>query len=563
MTAGEAHQAIEAAFRRERARLIAGLARVVRDIDLAEELAQDALVVALSEWPRSGVPANPGAWLMALAKRRAVDAYRRDQMRERKHLELARAQGETSDGAAEASAAALDDDLGDELLGLLFTACHPVLSPDARAALTLRVVGGLTTEEIARAFLVSEATSAQRIVRAKKTIARAGLGFEVPRGAERVARLPSVLEVVYLIFNEGHAATAGEDLVRPDLCREALRLGRTLAGLMPEDTEVLGLLALMALQASRLGARSGPDGAVVPVTEQDRTRWDRSLIRRGLAALARAEALGGDGRSTARCRPVERARSDSRGRGERPRCRRRGSSARPTAKGFPPPRAQVRLSRCLSSQREPGRDGELRPRPSALDLDPLPQPLEGLAQLDDTGFEPAFSVSSLGARGSSLQAAEALLRFVELARRLGAGLLRGRQQLLAQRLLRGLRWHLHLLRLLVQRRQPGLRLRLLSGGRLGEAVPARVRGLGRAATLHPTRPSFSPGCGSWGGPRGRPSFVDASPQPRSLVARRARLASVGPCLGRRPSCAARRARIREQDHACQPDLGGRRARPGR
>lgn len=295
MTAGEAHQAIEAAFRRERARLIAGLARVVRDIDLAEELAQDALVVALSEWPRSGVPANPGAWLMALAKRRAVDAYRRDQMRERKHLELARAQGETSDGAAEASAAALDDDLGDELLGLRFTACHPVLSPDARAALTLRVVGGLTTEEIARAFLVSEATSAQRIVRAKKTIARAGLGFEVPRGAERVARLPSVLEVVYLIFNEGHAATAGEDLVRPDFCREALRLGRTQAGLMPEDTEVLGLLALMALQASRLGARTGPDGAVVPVTEQDRTRWDRSLIRRGLAALARVEALGGSG----------------------------------------------------------------------------------------------------------------------------------------------------------------------------------------------------------------------------------------------------------------------------
>ena len=298
MTASETHQAIEATFRIERARLIAGLARMVRNVDLAEELAQDALVVALFEWPTTGVPANPGAWLMAAAKRRAIDALRRDKMRERKHEEIARTLDETFDGAThaiQAIEAAMDDDLGDELLGLLFTACHPILSPDARGALTLRVVGGLTTDEIARAFLSSEATIAQRIVRAKKTIAKAGLGFETPRGAERAARLPSVLEVIYLIFNEGYAATAGDDLVRPALCLEAQRLGRMLAGLMPEDGEVLGLLALMEIQASRLRARTGPDGAFIPVTEQDRARWDPLLIRRGLDALARAEALGGDG----------------------------------------------------------------------------------------------------------------------------------------------------------------------------------------------------------------------------------------------------------------------------
>jgi RNA polymerase sigma factor (sigma-70 family) len=298
LTAGETHQAIEAAFRIERATLIAGLARVVRNVDLAEELAQDALVVALAEWPRTGVPANPGAWLMAAAKRRAIDALRRDRMRERKHEEIARTLDETfaqnlGDGAAEAIEAAMDDDLGDELLGLIFTACHPMLSPDARAALTLRVVGGLTTDEIARAFLSSEAAIAQRIVRAKKAIAKAGLTFEAPRGAERAARLPSVLEVIYLIFNEGYAATAGDDLVRPGLCLEAQRLGRMLAGLMPEDAEVLGLLALMEIQASRLRARTGPDGAFIPLTEQDRARWDHLLIRRGLDALARAEALGG------------------------------------------------------------------------------------------------------------------------------------------------------------------------------------------------------------------------------------------------------------------------------
>jgi RNA polymerase sigma factor (sigma-70 family) len=283
---GETNRAIEATFSIERARLIAGLARVVRNIDRAEELAQDALVVALAEWPRTGVPSNPGAWLMAVARRRAIDVLRRDKMQARKHEEIAH----TSDEALEdATETAMDDDLGDELLGLIFTACHPILSPDARAALTLRVVGGLTTDEIARAFLSNEATISQRITRAKKTIANAGLGFETPRGAERAARLPSVLDVIYLIFNEGYAATAGDDLVRPGLCLEAQRLGRILAGLMPDDPEVQGLLALMEIQASRLGARSGPDGAFIPLTEQDRSRWDQLLIRLGLDALARAE----------------------------------------------------------------------------------------------------------------------------------------------------------------------------------------------------------------------------------------------------------------------------------
>ncbi len=291
MTAAETHRAIEAIFRIERARLIGGLARVVRDVDRAEELAQDALVIALSEWPRTGVPANPGAWLMTAAKRRAIDAIRRDKMRERKHADIAR---EPEDAVEEMDMTfAIDDDPGDELLGLIFTACHPIVSADARAALTLRVVGGLTTDEIARAFLSSEVTIAQRIVRAKKTIGQAGLTFEVPRGGERAARLASVLEVLYLIFNEGYAATAGDDLVRPSLCLEAQRLGRILAALMPGDAEVFGLLGLMEIQASRLPARTGPDGALLTLTEQDRSRWDQLLIRRGLDALARAEALGG------------------------------------------------------------------------------------------------------------------------------------------------------------------------------------------------------------------------------------------------------------------------------
>jgi RNA polymerase sigma factor (sigma-70 family) len=303
VTAGDTHRAIEATFRIERARLIGGLARMVRNVDAAEELAQDALVVALAEWPKTGVPDNPGAWLMAVAKRRAIDAFRHDKMRARKHEEIARTlpgnSDVTRDGAPKvieaAIEAAMDDDLGDELLGLIFTACHPILSRDARAALTLKVVGGLTIGEIARAFLSSEAAIAQRIARAKRAIAKAGLTFAVPRGVERAARLPSVLEVIYLIFNEGYAATAGDDLVRPGLCLEAQRLGRIVAGLMPEDAEVFGLLALMEIQASRHRARTGPDGAVIPITEQDRARWDYLLIRRGLDALARAEALGGDG----------------------------------------------------------------------------------------------------------------------------------------------------------------------------------------------------------------------------------------------------------------------------
>ncbi len=293
MAATDTHQTIETVFRIEQARLIAGLARMVRDVGLAEELAQDALVAALAEWPKTGVPDKPGAWLMATAKRRAIDMFRRYKMVERKHAEIGRDLEDERDTSVEDIETALDDDLGDELLGLIFAACHPVLSPEARAALTLRLIGGLTTDEIARAFLSSEATIAQRIVRAKKTLGNAGLTYEVPRGMERNVRLASVLEVVYLIFNEGYAATAGEDLIRPALCAEAQRLGRILAGLMPDEPEVLGLLALMEIQASRFAARTAADGSFVPLTEQKRARWDQLLIRRGLAALERAEALGG------------------------------------------------------------------------------------------------------------------------------------------------------------------------------------------------------------------------------------------------------------------------------
>nr|WP_243857570.1 RNA polymerase sigma factor [Sphingomonas leidyi] len=273
--------------------MIAGLARMLRDMGRAEELAQDALLVALAEWPARGVPDNPGAWLMAAAKRRAIDGLRRDKMRARKHEEIGRDLETARDTSVEDMEAAMDDDVGDELLGLIFTACHPVLSPDARAALTLRLIGGLGTDEIARAFLTSEPTIAQRIVRAKKTIGQAGLTFEVPRGSERAGRLASVLEVIYLIFNEGYAATRGEDLVRPALCDEARRLGRILAGLAPEEPEVHGLLALMEIQSSRLAARTARDGSFVPLPEQNRARWDHGMIARGLAALDRAEALGG------------------------------------------------------------------------------------------------------------------------------------------------------------------------------------------------------------------------------------------------------------------------------
>ncbi|WP_035691669.1 RNA polymerase sigma factor [Azospirillum halopraeferens] len=284
---------IEAVFRIERPRLVAGLARMVRDIALAEELAQDAFVTALSEWPDTGVPRQPGAWLMTAARRRAIDGLRRRPMLERVHAAIARDLEEQRDGHAEVLEAALDDDIGDELLALIFAACHPVLSREARVALTLRLIGGLTTAEIARAFLTGEATIAQRIVRARKRLAGAGLTFAVPRGREREGRLGSVLEVIYLIFNEGYAATAGEDLIRPSLCAEARRLGRILASRMPEEPEVHGLLALMELQSSRLATRTAPDGGPVPLTEQNRARWDRLLIGRGLAALARARAPDG------------------------------------------------------------------------------------------------------------------------------------------------------------------------------------------------------------------------------------------------------------------------------
>lgn len=293
MAADPTHRAIEAVFRIERARLIAGLARMTRDIDRAEELAQDALIAALTEWPRTGVPDKPGAWLTVAAKRRAIDGIRRAAMQDRKHAEIARELDGEHEMPAEAIEAALDDDLGDDLLGLIFAACHPVIAPEARAALTLRLVGGLTVEEIARAFLSNEPAIAARITRAKKAIAKAGVAFEVPRGRALASRLASVLEVIYLIFNEGYAATRGGALVRPPLCAEAQRLGRILAALMPEEPEVLGLLALLEIQASRLTARAGPEGAFVPLTHQNRARWDQLLIRRGLNALARAEALGG------------------------------------------------------------------------------------------------------------------------------------------------------------------------------------------------------------------------------------------------------------------------------
>src|SRR5713226_6852318 len=288
-TRAEAHRAIEAIWRIESARLIAGLARVVGDIGTAEELAQDALVAALEQWPADGVPERPGAWLMGTAKHRAIDLIRRRKTLERKHEEIGRNVERAQDRLDMAS----DEEVGDDLLGLIFTACHPVLSKDARVALTLRVVGGLTTEEIARAFLVPVSTIAQRIVRAKRTLAEAHVRFEVPGGVERGARMASVLEVIYLIFNEGYSATAGKDWVRPALCEEALRLGRVLAELAPAEPEVHGVVALMEIQASRLGARVGPSGEPVLLLDQDRARWDRLLIRRGLTALERAERLGG------------------------------------------------------------------------------------------------------------------------------------------------------------------------------------------------------------------------------------------------------------------------------
>ncbi len=291
MTASETHRAIEAVWRIESAKLIAGLARIVRDVGLAEDLAQDALVAALEQWPASGVPDNPGAWLMTTAKRRAIDAMRRDALHERKHTQIGAELEDERERAVPDLDAAIDDHVGDDLLSLIFTACHPVLSTDARVALTLRLLGGLTTDEIARAFLVPEPTIAQRIVRAKKTLAGRRVPFEVPRGAEFHERLSSVLQVIYLVFNEGYSATAGDDWVRPALCEDALRLGRILAGLVPDDAEVHGLVALMEIQASRLRARTGPTGEPVLLLDQDRSRWDQLLIRRGLDAVARAESL--------------------------------------------------------------------------------------------------------------------------------------------------------------------------------------------------------------------------------------------------------------------------------
>ena len=289
--ATDTHRTIDAVWRIESPRLIAGLARIVRDVGLAEDLAQDALVAALEQWPESGIPDNPGAWLMATAKHRAIDHFRRNTLLERKHGELGRELG-AKERAVPDLDSALDDDVGDDLLRLVFISCHPVLSTEAQVALTLRMVGGLTTEEIARAFLVPEATVAQRIVRSKRTLAEKRIPFEVPRGDDLAARLSSVLAVIYLIFNEGYSATRGDDWMRPSLCEEALRLGRVLAELTPQEAEVHGLVALMEIQASRSRARVGPSGEPILLFEQNRAHWDRLLIRRGLAAIARAEKLG-------------------------------------------------------------------------------------------------------------------------------------------------------------------------------------------------------------------------------------------------------------------------------
>jgi RNA polymerase sigma factor (sigma-70 family) len=295
VTTSDAHRAIEAVWRIESAKVIAALTRITGDVGLAEDLAQDALVAALERWPESGVPDNPGAWLMTTAKHRAIDGFRRGKFLDQKHEQLGHELQERQQSPERDLDAAIDDPVGDDRLGLIFTTCHPVLSPEARVALTLRLLGGLTTDEIARAFLVPEATIAQRIVRAKRTLREARVPFEVPRGAELAARFASVLEVVYLVFNEGYSATAGDDWVRPALCDDALRLGRILAELvpLPGDPEVQGLVALMEIQASRLKARVGPGGEPILLLDQDRGRWDQLLVRRGLAALERAEQLGG------------------------------------------------------------------------------------------------------------------------------------------------------------------------------------------------------------------------------------------------------------------------------
>ena len=294
MSVTDTHRTIDAVWRIESARLIAGLARMLRDVGLAEELAQDALVIALEQWPQTGVPDNPGAWLMTTAKRRAIDRLRRNKLLERKHVQLMHELEHERESAESAAEMALDDPFGDDLLRLIFTACHPLLSMEARVALTLRLLGGLTTDEIARAFLVPEPTIAQRIVRAKRSLAKSAVAYEVPRGDELVERLSAVLGVIYLIFNEGYAATAGDDWMRPALCEDALRLGRVLVGLMPREPEVHGLVALMEIQASRARARTDGSGNPVLLLDQDRMLWDRLLIGRGLAALEQARKLGGE-----------------------------------------------------------------------------------------------------------------------------------------------------------------------------------------------------------------------------------------------------------------------------
>jgi RNA polymerase sigma factor (sigma-70 family) len=378
-----AHGAIDAVFRIEFPRLVAGLARVLRDVGQAEELAQDALVVALERWPDTGIPDNPGAWLMATAKRRAIDQLRRRTMLERKHAEIGRELEALQDSSAAGLEQALDDDVGDDLLRLMFTACHPVLSTDARVALTLRLLGGLTTDEIARAFLVPESTIAQRIVRAKRTLADQHVPFEVPRGEDRAARLSSVLEAIYLVFNEGYSATAGQDWMRPALCEDALRLGRVLAELAPQEPEVHGLVALMEIQASRASARVGPAGEPVLLMDQDRSRWDRLLIARGLAARSQRAAGGHRGLPRARGRAgrhglapdrravrgagaahaVARRRAESGGRGVASvraggRAGRRGRPARRAgAPGLSPPPQRPRrpAGEALASRRGPRR----------------------------------------------------------------------------------------------------------------------------------------------------------------------------------------------------------------
>ncbi|HET9776773.1 MAG TPA: RNA polymerase sigma factor [Gemmatimonadaceae bacterium] len=293
MTASDTHRAIDAVWRIESAKLIAGLTRIVRDVGLAEDLAQDALLAALEKWPETGVPDNPGAWLMATAKHRAIDTFRRAERVQRKHEEIGHELETRQEAMVRELEEAIDDDIGDDVLRLIFMSCHPILSREARAALTLRLLGGLTTDEIARAFLAPEATIAQRIVRAKRTLTDAHVPFEVPRGAELASRLASELEVIYLIFNDGYTATAGDDLVRPGLCEDALRLGRVLAELAPNEPEVHGLVALMEIHASRFRARTNAAGDPILLLDQDRGRWDRLLIQRGLTALERAERLGG------------------------------------------------------------------------------------------------------------------------------------------------------------------------------------------------------------------------------------------------------------------------------